>query len=155
MNKPPYNSPFFCICNAYIIINVQHEWDRFNEFKYSITVKLVIIVLCFQPIWVFAIVVGFVWILLCSFNSLFYLYWLEQKRSFILTKWLVSNGNQMQRFHSNIHKYTRDKIFIFLIAMHSEYDLLRFFKKCFAFVCNLMMLFARMNNEALEVFIIE
>lgn len=47
------------------------------------------------------------------------------------------------------------KIFIFLIAMHSEYDLLRFFKKFFAFVCNLMMLFARMNNGALEVFIIE
>lgn len=29
----------------YVIIYAQHEWDRFNEFKYSITVKLFIIVL--------------------------------------------------------------------------------------------------------------
>lgn len=29
-----------------MIIYAQHEWDRFNEFKYSITVKLFIIVLC-------------------------------------------------------------------------------------------------------------
>lgn len=30
-----------------MIIYAQHEWDRFNEFKYSITVKLFIIVFMF------------------------------------------------------------------------------------------------------------
>lgn len=32
------------VMRLYVIIYAQHEWDRFNEFKYSITVKLFIIV---------------------------------------------------------------------------------------------------------------